>query len=423
MSKAKSSKNDQQTLLQFGFKSDIKSKFKLNKPSQVESVFQPKRIEPIKTIQHSPDLFPTQMDATQKPLDKLYEFANDSIGSGSFSSFETPSILHETQTKHRSPFLELTPIQKKIEKQRNAQESTSGFVSANDICNVTAHANGSEKLNQPQNLRRIKKADIDFVCELDNDFDCELDDDFMQMVYDEVKGMENAKVHLNKASNDITAKILNYKLNSNRASSTVNQSIERDFDDCTEGKQENKHPPKNMDFWDEFDANEITIDDQLDNNIRENNKKSTTKEPAKDVQRNVLASRNSVLPFQQSKAASPQKPAEIRRSDLYSRSQASSSSVQATSGSTKEYESEPLSKFRKLSPKRFAINDYAFTPKPQMQANVLPDNYIQRKRRFMELDPSIDQTEERTQKKSLKDLLADNERKKNEDDQSLKRLK
>lgn len=427
------SKSDQQTLSQFGFKSNVKSKFQLNLPT-VESVFQPKRVEAIKTIPRtipqSPNLFSTQMDATPKPPDKLYEFASGSSSSGSFSSHKGANITHETITKNSSPFLEVTPIKQKIEVQRSTEQSTGGFVCASKVFNVQSHPKEPKKSNQVQNLRIIEDEYSDFP------LDDGLDDVFMDMIYEEANlGLENTKWPSNKASNDVTAKILNHNGNSSRVPSVMNESIKRDFDDCNDDKQESQHPQENLAFWNEF----FTDDDLVNERTTKNNEKSTTTkpvasrvlEPVREVQRSVLPSRSSVLDFQQPKAALQQKAPQMHTLDSDSRSQASSSSIQATFGST-DWEAddwgmddwEPLPKVRKLSPKRVSIDKYAFTPKPQMQTRASPENFIQRKRRFMEIDPSTDdQTEGKKPKKSLMELVADVERKKNENDESLKRQK
>lgn len=407
--KAKSTKSDQTTLPQY-FKLNKKPTYEPTKQPTMKTVFPANRVEMTKIIHHSPDLFLTPIDATPKPPDKLYDFPGYSTGTDFPSPYEGSNIARDTGTNDwRSPCLAETPIQHKIEKQRNAKGNTTGFVSANDVFNVNTKSDNTTETNVEEDT---EMSDIDF-------------DLFMELVQDEwPRGLADAKKRTSVPSNCITAKVLNLDVNSSqcRVSSGIDQSIEHDFDDCIESpdEQDIRLSKNHLDKRNEFFANDIA-NGHVGINNTDDYKQSRTKQVAAEFQKSIFGAQDSRPSFELPKQAeSHQRAPQMHKTGLPF--DVSALSYQATYGSSKDDETSPPSKRQKLTPEKVTLNEFEFRPRPSMEANIRRQNNIHDTRGFFEVEPSLGTDGKRT-KKSLDELLFENQRKKNENDQKLKHSK
>lgn len=389
---------------------------------KIPSAFDPKnRISAPNPLIISPDLFPTQIDATQRPED-LYNFNYLQSSNPSPPKQLDLNNVHINQTEQakQTPCLAETPIESKIRQLRNEQDGLmNDFVRANavfkkDIVNDSSDEKSPEALKKPcLNQRKNRKwvSDIDSLFgDGDDDADC------LQALENSVEknllnlqtkphGLADAPKR-QKDSNESIQKILNV----DREITTL-EAITNDFDDDDEWfnlvelpqtLQQNECDANDLpsEFWNNFSSDDSTSNSDnneppaklmaLENDVGE--KTSTVLRVSPSKQRVVEPSPNKQQPC----------------TSALNATQFSTSSNRAICGSPKQNFSHSESKSPNSSISRMNVSQFAYRPPPKMQANTSCQTNMKRSANYTE-------TEQTQPKKStlIDDLMKNGERNRN----------
>lgn len=410
--KTQSTKSSDQPTLAKYFPS-VKNKFKVHRTSTMKSVFDKSKVEAIKKINRSPDLFITQAQNSQMPTDTLYTFGNTQFSSP--HTMNSNIKLYSPTQPNDSLLLAETPIQNKIRMQQLVQDHfADGFVSANNIFSVARKTSIDWRKPYMSQPPENDSTENHVQCDTSKRPICELDEDFIEMIHDELEGLHSSgqKLSLEEASclKKNSENTLREILDQYVDSATISK-IKYDFDDFSDSFEEEVI---NLDqsFWEIF-PDEIEKDDtekRGDKSPAGNHQVQRIRENDPD-QTNTAKSQCMDVPVHAT-SLSFRKP---HNSSVTSHSQDSDSSNRAVCGSPRQ--NEPGSDSSKMKRK---INDFEFKSKSQMQSTVLRKNNMQRRKDFMGTEPPI---EVKKPKIDLHDMIANRERKDNEYAESLRNLK
>lgn len=392
------------------------------KKPPIKSAFDVNRSKAIKNICYSPDLFSTQTQETPKPL-SLYNFdyAASNTSPDSAVSDESKEIANTTE----SPALQVTQIEEKINKQRNARNAINGFVRANAIFDTSSHGlkMSSEEKKNEQSVPQKEKDVLSSVLSNNDDHFSESDDELAALVEE----MENQ----NKFENQPKMKGLNVTNALNREENTKNNLLSR--------LNLNLNAPTSIRI--DFEAKCSDLDDLSacnaisGMNTQGSNSKVLAERDAFFSEYNQTENLK-VVPLVQTKCCQNQtkspenfakaiKPktnvAKVNTSKV--QSQCSTSSNQAVYGSPMQKPSVFESRKRKVAANPISLDDFRYNQPPQLQpvTNVSPKNVMQQRAEFMA--PDSQQLGTKKQKLSIGDLLVIGDGKKREYGQKVKNLR
>lgn len=389
-----------------------------------KSVFDAKhRVEPIKNIIHSPDLFSTPTQTISVP-EEIYDFGYlpDSTSSNLNGRFNIQEIDKENEPpKKVSPPLIYTPIQRKINEERKAENTTNGFVDAKAICkkDLTNH-----QRQNPSDLEKEKQSTStnSQLLEMDEDVFSEFDEDFLDMIYDELNELASQKKleinGLNRSTAFKSSKqkleqtfLQDLKLNFNNHNK---ETIRKDFEDGSESSDDldmwqGTHNVNHTNTENQKSFFSIIADNELDESTENHNKPMNDKVKRVDVQK-PSTSIDKMLPL-----PAPSKNVDLIRTAPTQRetmptvwSQASSLSTKAVCGSQVRHEPSPMVRNRPIGLKRPSLNCFDFVPPRQIQTSNdrLAEN--QSAQLFLAPDSSPEQKRARIDKIDINKLLEKN---------------
>ncbi|XP_055297358.1 probable ATP-dependent DNA helicase HFM1 [Sitodiplosis mosellana] len=406
---------------------------KMNKPDQntitpqIRSAFEPiNRISASKKLIFSPDLFSTPIEATQKP-EQLYNFDYLPSSSNSTPPNQLGDVyINQSDEVKQTPCLAETPIQSKIQEQRNKQDgSMNGFVRANAIFkNDIVNDSTVEKPADTRKQSSIHHLCLDNIESLFADFDQvedvdQVEDEVLQILgrldspdpsnsQTKTRGMADAPMH-KKDCDESIQKILN--VNVKIDSSEV---IKNDFDDSDEWLNQVEMPQSCQpsecidlpsEFWNDFNS-----DDSTTNHVEKDT--YNDEPPAKIMAIKNVGEKNSTVvrvspPKQRTVLSSPNK--QQPSTSALSASQVSASSNEAVCGSPKRNESSAELKSPEPSISRMNVSEFAFRPPPKMLPSTSRQTNMKRSANYTEPKPFV------PKKSKLIDVLMKNgEKKQNE---------
>lgn len=391
------------------------------KKPPIKSAFDVNRSKAIKNICYSPDLFSTQTQETPKPL-SLYNFdyAASNTSPDSAVSDESKEIANTTE----SPALQVTQIEEKINKQRNARNAINGFVRANAIFDTSSHGlkMSSEEKKIEQSVPQKEKDVLSSVLSNNDDHFSESDDELAALVEE----MENQNEIENQS-----------KMNGSNVTNTLKR--ENSKNNLLSRLNLNLNAPTSIriDFEDNCsDLDDLSACNAISGmNTQESNSKVLSERDAFFSEYNQTENLK-VVPLDQTKRCQNQtkspenfakamKPktnvAKVNTSKV--QSQYSTSSNQAVYGSPMQKPSVFESRKRKVAANPISLDDFRYNQPPQLQpvTNVSPKNVMQQRAEFMA--PDSQQLGTKKQKLSIVDLLVIGDGKKREYGQKVKNLR
>lgn len=388
------------------------------KKPPIKSAFDVNRIKAIKNICYSPDLFSTQTQETPKPL-SLYNFdyAVSNTSPDSTLSDRSKEIANTTE----SPALQVTQIEEKINKQRNAQNAINGFVRANAIFDTSSHGFKTSS-EEKENEQPVPQKEKDVLSNND-DYFLEFDDDELAALAEEMEneiGFENQpKMNGLNVTNTL-----------NREENTKNNLLSR------LNLNLNAQPSIRIDFEDSSDSDDTSDCNAISGmNTQESNSKVISERDAFFSEYNPTDNPK-IGPLDQTKWCQNQKKspenfakaikpktnvAKVNTSK--EQRQSSTSSNQAVYGSPMQKPSAFESRKRKIAVNPISLDDFRYNQPPQLQpfTNVSPKNVMQQRAEFMA--PDSQQLGTKKQKLSIGDLLVIGDGKKRENGQKVKNLR
>lgn len=375
---------------------------------KIPSAFDSKnRVLAPKVLTISPDLFPTQIEPTQRPED-LYNF--NYLQSSNVSppkQLDTNDVrINQTENVKQTPCLAETPIKSKIRQQRNEQDGLmNDFVRANAICkkdivNDSIDEKSPDNLPKPSSNQRKNRKWVSDIESLFGNGDEDDDNDCLQAIenFDE-KNPSNPQTKSHsladapKHKTDRNESIQSI-LNVDREIS-VPEDIRFDFDDDDEWLNLVESPPQ-MRQQNEYDVNDLPSDfwsnfnsDDSTSNLIDLDTKSN-EPPAKQMAlENVVGEKTATVlrvspAKQRAIAPNEQQPC----TSALNASPFSTSSNRAMCGSPKQNWSSSVSKSQQSSISRMNVSQFAYQPPPQMSANTSRPTNMKRSANYAESEQS-----------------------------------
>lgn len=358
-----------------------------------------RRVEPIKNVLYSPDIF-TQTQASPKPP-SLYNF--DYAESNTSPSFDDSMLSNGSKTaanlpNTESPALSVTPIQSKINEQRNAQNAVNGFVCANAIF-------GPSPIKSKQgggNGSGGNSSENSFVDDSDDEFDAlllDINEELINANGNIANGFVRT-IPLKKAEkpHDTFLKALNVNSNLNFH---AEKPIQIDFEtSCSH--------PDNSNTSDAIESSNSNLNLQKESffAIDDSTVNPEISAPVESKPRRNFSS-------------IPESNANINGTH----SQHSTSSNQAVFGSPMAKMPADHLKKRKSVSKQVSLDAFTFNAPPQLQhpKTNLPQNNMQQRAEFMAVDSQP--IEQKKKKLSIGDLMAVGAKKRSEFEQKVKSLR
>lgn len=376
------------------------------------------RVQVKKKLIFSPDLFITQVEATQKP-DHLYDFSYMQSSSNSSPPNQIDDTLYFNQSKKvkPTPCLAKTPIRSKIHQQQNEQRD---FVRANAILINDIKQADTQKPAAIRQKNRLCVQNIDSL--FDSEELAAAEDGVLEIMEKldnpepsnsqrETYGLADTSVH-NKDSDKTIQKILNRNMEI-----VTSEVIRNDFDDSDELLtqvempqvcQQNNSTDLPLELWDEFFSTDSNHSKELDDNAIIN------QAPTKKLASERVPVKSSTVVSVSSKwstagAVIPSSNSE--KSSVLNASQVSISSTKAVCGSPKQNES--LSDLTRMT-----VSEFGFKPPPKMPPNISSSNNLKRIANITAPEPVMQK-----KPKLIDDLMKNGEKKSNEYQRTIKDLK
>lgn len=389
----------------------------LVKKPPIKSAFDVNRSKAIKNICYSPDLFSTQTQETPKPLSLYnFDFAVSNTSPDSTVSDGSKKSANTTE----SPALQVTQIDEKINKQRNARSSINGFVRANAIFDTNSHGYKTSS-EEKENERTVPQKEKD-VLSINDDYFLESDDELAALA-DEIENQIEIENQTKMNGLNVTNALHRKGNTKNDLLSRLNLNL-------------NAQTSIRIDFEDSSDLDDLSACNAISGiNTQESYSKVLSERDAFFSEYNQIDN-SKVVPLDRTKCCrnqttSPEnfpkaiKPktnvAKVNTSKIHSRK--SISSNQAVYGSPMQKPSVFESRKRKVAANPISFDDFRYNQPPQLQpvTNVSPKNIMQQRAEFMA--PDSQQLGTKKQKLSICDLLVIGDGKKKEYGQKVTNLR